>query len=632
MTALTRNKPRAYSGAALGGQPLAAATLVYEGACMGIDASTGRARSLLAGDVFAGFVHAQADSRGVLTGQDPVTVQLVTGGQVELAVSGTTATSVGASVFATDEDTFALAGTSLVGHVARVISSGLVVVGFSALTAALTAAQAVALRADPLNSGETPQRVILLGDSLTMRGHRAIATANTSISGTDVTITSTALVAVGSYFRVINQADDGVNIDVPVVATTSSNFTVRFPFDVTSRISATISGAAYAQNNDTGWFNYAAGELAVAGKLVSIIRNCGDGGDTLAQIRARIATEVAPIARAGDIVVFMGGVNGAGTGSDDSLDESTAADVISELGLIFDELLALGVTVHASTITQAQAAAYWATSAATALANTLAANGYIRGRCLSEARMRCFDSWTALGAGSYASAGSVETDGIHFLVAGAQLVGAQYYDDCAADYRKATYKRWLSDADNYVDADSWNLLTNCQFTGATGSTLPTGWASITAGGGTNTYTLAARSDGMGNDLTIAKAHTSATTRAFGQDISTRVSAGDRLIFGTELEGGSATETHWFKAKIDIVVGSDTSSYQLQSNQATYANGGRGIATGTRYFLEKTSSDNSGRDGVLIPAGFTSVKFIYEIQLGASGTADVIVSRPHVYKV
>lgn len=171
---------------------------------------------------------------------------------------------------------------------------------------------------------------------------------------------------------------------------------MRFPFDVTGLVSATISGSLYGQTNDAGWWNYAGGLLNAQGKPVQVIRNCGDGGDTLVQIKNRIATELVPLVQPNDIIVYMGGVNGAGTGADDSIDESTLADMVQQTSLILDQLLATGAYVHASTVTQAQSSAYWATSPSTAIANTEAVNGYIRGRALSEARLRCFDSYAAL--------------------------------------------------------------------------------------------------------------------------------------------------------------------------------------------------------------------------------------------
>lgn len=129
--ALTRNKPRIYSTVMRrNSQPLAAATAVLEGAAVGIAASSGRARSLVAGDIFAGFAATAASSVRDVTGSAPTEVQLVAEGEALLTVAGVTATSLGASVFATDDDTFALTGSSLVGEVLRVPAAGQAVVVF----------------------------------------------------------------------------------------------------------------------------------------------------------------------------------------------------------------------------------------------------------------------------------------------------------------------------------------------------------------------------------------------------------------------------------------------------------------------------------------------------------------------
>lgn len=144
---LTRNTPRTYSAAEPGAQPLADNTVVYEGACMGVHAATGRVRALVNGDVFAGFARQKVDSTTLVGGQDAATVPLAASGVVELAVSGATATSLGASVYATGDDTFSLVGGSLVGTVVRVPSAGVVECKFAALLPALTAAQVGALTA-----------------------------------------------------------------------------------------------------------------------------------------------------------------------------------------------------------------------------------------------------------------------------------------------------------------------------------------------------------------------------------------------------------------------------------------------------------------------------------------------------
>lgn len=481
-----------------------------------------------------------------------------------------------------------------------------------------------------------PQRVFLLGDSLTMRQFRAIAAGSTTVlNATDVEVAmgiGAALPPIGSYVRVINQADTALNIDVPVVGSGTNSTIIRFPFTITGRVSASLSGAAYGVTNDSGWWNYAEGELAQTGYPVQVVRNAGDGGDTLVQIRARIATEITPYARLGDIVCFMGGVNGAGTSTDDSLDESTAADVIAQLKLTFDELLAIpGITVLASTITQAQASGYWATSPSVAIANTKAANGYIRGRCLSEARMRCFDSYAALGGSDYA-ASDVESAGIHFLPSGAEKIGQRFVDDCIGVFRKSSYRRMLSTQDAYADSSSWNLLVNPEFTGATGATQPTSWT-LTAGLGTNTFTLAARSDGIGNDLTVNKAHTVATGVTISQDITSRIAAGQALAFGVEFESSTVGQGHYWRCNLEFDVGGVTYSYRIGNNQFSVAQGGALPPAGVRRFFELYGHRNlNGREGVLVPTGFTAARFSLALQLGANGSCAGIFARPQVYRV
>jgi hypothetical protein len=517
------------------------------------------------------------------------------------------------------------------------IRSGLSSQAEMRLGAPLVKAVAEALRRDPLNSGETPQRVFLLGDSLTQRHFRAISAGTaTVLNTTDVEValgTGSALPPIGSYVRVINQSDTALNIDVPVVGSGTNSTVIRFPFSIAGRVGANVSGAVYSVTNDTGWWVYAEGELAALGYPVQVVRNAGDGGDSLAQIRARIATEIAPEARPGDIVVFMGGVNGATT-SDTSLDTATAANVISELGRIFDELLALGVTVCASTITQAQASGYWATSPSTAIANTKAANGYIRGRCLSEARMRCFDAYAALGGGDYA-ASDVESAGIHFLPSGAEKIGQSFVDDCISVFRKGSYRRVLSTSDAYVDSSSWNLLTNPEFAGATGVTPPTGWTA-SLGSGTNSLTLTARTDGIGNDMAISKDHSTANGGSLTQTITSRISAGDLLVFGIEQETTAVSTSHYWRLSLEFDVGGVTYSYRINNNHFSYANGGRLPPAGVRRFFEHYGYRNiNGREGCLVPQGFTAARLVLAWQLGANsaGTPMVFtVARPHVYKV
>lgn len=505
-----------------------------------------------------------------------------------------------------------------------------------ALTAAQVGALAAAVRQSSFAAADSTQRVFLLGDSLTMRQFRAISAGGATVQATttDVEValgSGSALPPIGSLVRVINQADTALNIDVPVVGSGTNSTIIRFPFSVSGRVSASLSGAVYSVSNDTSFWNYAEGELAALGYPCQVVRNAGDGGDTLLQIRQRIATEIAPYVRDGDIVVFMGGVNGAGTTSETSLDASTAANVVAELAAIFDALLPLGVTVLASTITQAQASSYWATSPSTAIANTKAANGYIRGRAKSESRLLCFDSYAALGGGDYASS-DIESGGIHFLASGAEKIGQRLVDDCIGAFRKGSFRRVLSVSDAYVDASSWNLITNPEFAGATGTTAPTGWTA-SLGSGTNSLTLSARGDGIGNDLTISKAHSAANGGSLTQTITDRIAAGQRLAFGIEYESDALAEGHYWRLSLEFDVGGVTYSYRINNNQFSYAQGGRLPPAGVRRFFEFYGYRNmNGREGCLVPDGFTAARLVLAWQLGASGSMSFKVARPQVYKM
>lgn len=174
--ALARNTPRTLANILRRNSlALAANTLVYEGAAVGVSAATGRGRPLVAGDLFAGFAAARATSQADAQGAAPTEVQLASHGEIVLAVPGVAAASVGASVFATDDATFALTGTSLIGSVLRVPSAGMAVVAFDALrpslpSSAVSAALSLVSEAGNVTSAAirsttgTPGQIVKLAD------------------------------------------------------------------------------------------------------------------------------------------------------------------------------------------------------------------------------------------------------------------------------------------------------------------------------------------------------------------------------------------------------------------------------------------------------------------------------------
>ena len=109
-----------------------AATLIYEGAAVGLEAGSGQARGLVNGDLFLGFAESQADNREDAVG-GALSVRVIQHGKVEVAISGLAATDIGAAVYATADDTFVLTSGSFVGYVSRFVSSGVGVIAYDAI-------------------------------------------------------------------------------------------------------------------------------------------------------------------------------------------------------------------------------------------------------------------------------------------------------------------------------------------------------------------------------------------------------------------------------------------------------------------------------------------------------------------
>lgn len=133
MTTLAANKSRAYEIGDYDDLPMIAADIIYEGAAVG-DNGAGLARPLVAADPFLGFADRQADNAAGAA--SAVRVRVKKRGSIELTVVGAaSADDVGATVYASDDDTFTLTSTSntAIGKVARWVSSTTCVVYFEAV-------------------------------------------------------------------------------------------------------------------------------------------------------------------------------------------------------------------------------------------------------------------------------------------------------------------------------------------------------------------------------------------------------------------------------------------------------------------------------------------------------------------
>lgn len=112
--------------------PLADNTIVYRHAALGL--SAGRVRPIQSGDRFAGFVaRRNQDSRGLAAGAPPVQVPIISSGTIEIPIAGVAATDVGATVYATDDNTFGLTGLVAIGTISGIASAGVARVAFNAL-------------------------------------------------------------------------------------------------------------------------------------------------------------------------------------------------------------------------------------------------------------------------------------------------------------------------------------------------------------------------------------------------------------------------------------------------------------------------------------------------------------------
>jgi len=129
MATLVIDKARSFELGDIGAVPVISGDVIYEGAAVGHAA--GFARPLVAADSFLGFAETQADNTDGAAGAVNVRVREV--GKVQMPVVGVTGVAnVGASVYASDDDTFTLTatGNSLIGKITQYVSGTTVIVSY----------------------------------------------------------------------------------------------------------------------------------------------------------------------------------------------------------------------------------------------------------------------------------------------------------------------------------------------------------------------------------------------------------------------------------------------------------------------------------------------------------------------
>ena len=131
MTALTTDTPRVYELGDINEFPIAANSIIYEGAAVG-DNGAGYVRGLVTDDAFRGFADRHADNSNGSDGEKLIRIRKK--GVIVLEIAGISLADVGKSVYALNDNTFTLSsgGTTYIGQLSRYDSAGKAVVDFNA--------------------------------------------------------------------------------------------------------------------------------------------------------------------------------------------------------------------------------------------------------------------------------------------------------------------------------------------------------------------------------------------------------------------------------------------------------------------------------------------------------------------
>lgn len=386
-------------------------------------------------------------------------------------------------------------------------------------------------------------------------------------------------------------------------------------------------GAASSARGYMTWANAFLGE-----RKLDITANAGVGGNTTAQMLARISTDV--LAYTPGWVVVLGGTNDASNGV-------AAATTIANLKSIFQQILATGAKVVACTITPSD---------------------YINANSAYQLAAGDVNNW--IRAYSQATAGMVLCDWAGYLANPADgtpltaffqgSVGTRVHPECdgaavmgrvLADALRPHVPRWCGAAQGLQDTR--NLAPNSTFQGSGGTitagtgvtgTLATSWTVYSSDGGSVApcvVSTTARTDGVqGNwqqfklgpgSPNTREAHMSGFAGTFGTDIN----IGDTYFWQVEVDA----DNDW-----EGVVGIMAMTYHgggaggAANNEQLFRSSSWGSATNNPcYDLAGTYTGpvllRSG--SITVPTGSDRVMW----QLGLQATAGTIrFGRPEVHKV
>lgn len=343
----------------------------------------------------------------------------------------------------------------------------------------------------------------------------------------------------------------------------------------------------------SGYFSWA---NAALGHRFTLLRNAGVGGNTTAQMLARIDSDV--LAYGPAFCVVEGGVN-------DVTNAVSAATTQANLQSIYEALEAAGIRVVACTITPSTSAD--TAGEQTALTST---NDWIRTYAASNPSIVLCDWYSAMADAPNTPKSGLTKDGTHPTPDGAATMGAVLAT--ALDAVSVPEDRLIT------SSSQTNLLTNGLMTG--GTTLATGWSqNWNSTVGTYTGSKVARSDGKPGEWQQIVLTSAGTLQFYqqNQNLGTDWNVGDRVQAEVEFETNSDfSGVSQFRLSIDFF-------------------GTTGNASDLFHRGSDAAASHSIASGVLrtpiavVPASTTRLQFFVRF-FGTGGT--IRVSRARMWKL
>ena len=395
----------------------------------------------------------------------------------------------------------------------------------------------------PGNDG-TPT-VVLIGDSITSRGNYAVTiTALTQTDGIATATASAHALFDGASVCIGNADQEGYNGIKTVISRTASNtFTFAVDADTVSPATGTnLLAVAQQRNSDRNWFELANDQM---GHPFRVIYNTGISGQTLAEIEERFIRDA--VNYAPTMIQIQGGIN--------DIQATTAGQESTVLATMQDNILSMVTTCIQRGIVPLLVTCMPLDSSASTYTTArgqmvLRFNDYLRQLAYYQyPEIILFDAWATVVSPTDATgdwkANYVASDGLHPTALGCQEMGQSLatvlsnYGYTARVLVGSIFDSYDNDSANpQIDPNPLNQGTGGTLAGGATGTVPDSYtATKTGAGATAVMSIAARSDGFGNDLVCTFTST-ATNDAIDivqtSQLHSRTSPGDVLMASSNL--------------------------------------------------------------------------------------------------